>query len=233
MEIRRASAEKDFLDIRHIWEERFTTDRNYLDTMFKYIFPLCRSYIYVTEGKAVSVISLMPMNYVNESAPLKGYYMFGVATLKEYEGKKLAAGLILHASGLLTIEGYDFIFERPANQSLNKYYFNLGFTVCLPKVPHAFPFTENHCSPENNHRNWPAKTLSEAVLESIIIEHPRRFEWADSSLTDGLLRLGELKEHMNCYSPTPDLTETYIAIKPLSAINPGIFEEAFFCFPME
>ena len=233
MEIRTASAEKDFLDIRHIWEERFTTDCTYLNTIFQNIFPLCRSFICTSEGRAVSVISLMPMNYYHKSGQLKGFYMFGVATLKEFEGKKLAASLILHASRILTREGYDFIFERPANQSLNKYYFNLGFTVSLPKVPHTFPFAENHCSPENNHRNWPIKTLSEAILESIIIEHPNRFEWTDKDLLNGLLHLGELKEHINSYPLTPNPTETYIAIKPLSNLDSNIFKNAFFCFPME
>lgn len=241
MEIKTASTEKDFAGIRHIWEERFTTDNIWLNTLFQQILPLCRSYIYVLEEKAVSAISLMPMKFVNPSTtPLKGFYLFGVATLQAFEGKKLAARLILHASGILTTEGYDFIFERPANQSLNKYYFNLGFTISLPKIPHRFPFIENtvsfmenNCSPENTHRNPEAKTLSEAILESICIEHPTRFEWKDRKLLEGLIHLGELKEHIKSYSPTPDNTETYIAVKPLHHLDTQIFKETFFCFPME
>lgn len=244
MEIKTASTEKDFADIRHIWEERFTTDNIWLNTLFQQILPLCRSYIYILEGKAVSAISLMPMKFVSPgTAPLKGFYLFGVATLQTFEGKRLAAKLILHASGILATEGYDFIFERPANQSLNKYYFNLGFTISLPKVPHRFqfienaekaaPFIENNCSPENTHRNPEAKTLSEAVLDNIRIEHPTRFEWKDRKLLEGLIHLGELREHIKSYSPTPNKAETYIAVKPLHQMDSQIFKETFFCFPME
>ena len=244
MKIRTASTKKDFIDIRSIWEERFTTDETYLNTIFKCIFPLCRSYIHVMEGKAVSVISLMPMNYVWEGcqelngsnkkySPLKGFYLFGVATLKIFEGKKLAAGLINYATGLLTTEGYDFIFERPANQLLNKYYFNLGFTVSLPKVQHTFPITKGNNSTRATLKSQNKKSLSDAILTSITTEHSRRFEWDNKELIEGLLLLGELDEHLKHNTSTPNPKETFIAIKILSNIPATIFKDAFFCFPME
>ena len=237
MEIKIASAEKDFLDIRNIWKERFTSDETYLDTIFKYIFPLCRSYIYMLEGKAVSVISLMPMLYFHEqngsnNKPLNGFYLFGVATLKEHEGKKLAAKLISYASEYLKTENYDFIFERPANQSLNKYYFNLGFTVSTCKIPHKFKITGDICSSRNIHESPVLKDLSTQILKDIHTCHRRRFEWAMPELLYGLLALGELDEHNKGYSGTYT-EETYIAINPLSHPDPSIFKEAFFCFPME
>lgn len=239
MEIKIASSEKDFTEIREIWEERFTTDREYLNTIFKYIFPLCRSYIYVQNGKAVSVITLMPIRYCDESSSkahittLDGFYMFGVATLKEFEGNRYAANLILYASDSLTTEGYSFIFERPANQSLNKYYFNLGFTVSSPKIPHLFSCTKEECSPENIQRNHTLKTLQEHVIKEIQVEHERRFEWKNEKILRGLILLGELEAHMESYTPTPDSSEIYISTKPLSNTNPELFKNTFFCFPME
>ncbi len=244
MEIKTASTEKDFLQIRKIWEERFTTDSIWLNTFFRQILPLCRSFIYYIEHKSVSILSLMPINYSYPSmdnnsgscignGKLKGYYLFGVATRKGEEGKKYAAQLIMHVSNLLIREGYDFIFERPAYQSLNKYYFNLGFTISIPKIPHTFPSMENICSPENNHKVSNVKTASKAILESIRTEHPYRFEWENTKLLEGLLELGELEEHIRAYTPSPNPEETYIAVKTLRALNPKIFSNAFFCFPME
>ena len=241
MAIKIASAEKDFLGIRKIWEERFTTDQIYLDTIFEKVFPLCRSYVFYGENNEIlSVISLMPMKFYAPEISgtptegyLKGFYMFGVATLKKATGKHLAATLVEYASKELAMEGYDFIFERPANQSLNNYYMKLGFSISLPKVPYQFNLDNPAGSTENNHRNPYKKSLSEAILTALGIEFNRRFEWADPLILEGLLELGELLEHNRNYTPTPPEKETYIAVKLLSGIKPEIFSGAFFCFPME
>lgn len=244
MEIKTASTEKDFLQIREIWEERFTTDSIWLNTFFQQVLPLCRSFLYNIEEKSVSILSLMPINYCYHSLDndnsnssgsgiLKGYYLFGVATRKGKERNKYAAQLISHVCDLIKRDGYDFIFERPAYQSLNKYYFNLGFTISIPKIPHRFPDMEKACSPENNHGTPNMKTGSEAILESIRVEHPNRFEWENTKILQGLLELGELEEHIKVYSPACNQEETYIAIRTLKPINPKIFRNAFFCFPME
>lgn len=241
MAIKTASAEKDFLGIRKIWEERFTTDPIYLNTIFEKVFPLCRSYVFSGgEGEILSVISLMPMKFyapeISGTASdgyLKGYYLFGVATLEKATGNHLAAALIEYASRQLAIEGYDFIFERPANQSLNNYYIKLGFLKSLPKIPYRFAIEEITGSTENNHRKPLTKSLAEAVLKAIRIDFCKRFEWADTAVLEGLLELGELSEHNKNYTPTPTEEETYIAIKVLSEEKPDTFTGAFFCFPME
>lgn len=242
MTIRTASAEKDFLGIRKIWEERFTTDQIYLDTIFEKVFPLCRSYVLSGENDEIlSVITLMPMRFFSpeisgtatEKDHLKGYYLFGVATLEKATGNHLAASLIEHASRELATEGYDFIFERPANQSLNNYYMKLGFSKSLSKIPYRFQIEEFSGSTENNHRKPLLKTLSEAVLRGIRIDFSKRFEWANPQILEGLLELGELYEHNNNYTPSPSEEETYIAVKVLSEENPSTFTGAFFCFPME
>ena len=136
----------------------------------------------------------MPMNFTYPDAEYtpKGFYLFGVATSPQHEGKKLAATLIGHAIRDITIEGYDFIFERPANQGLNNYYLKLGFSKSLPKLPYRFKLDNLNGSTENNHRHYRVKTTPESILEEIRIEFPKRFEWTDKRILEGLINLGEV-----------------------------------------
>ena len=235
MGIKLAIETKDFKGIRKLWEERFTTDQSYLDTIFREVFPYCRSYVYSLDGEIVSVASFMPMNFIYPNAEYipKGFYLFGVATSPQHEGKKLAATLIEHAIRNITIEGYDFIFERPANQSLNNYYFKLGFSKPLPKLPYRFKLGNLSGSTENNHRIHNQKTSAESILEEIQIEFPRRFEWSDRRILEGLINLGEVEYNNEIFQNGWSKDETYIAVNTISQINPEIFENSFFCFPME
>lgn len=235
MKIDIASAEKDFKGIRRIWEERFTTDQTYLNTIFQRIFPFCRSYICIENNEIISAISLLPMRFHSPglTVPLKGFYLFGVATLEKATGRHLAATLINHASAELTTEGYDFIFERPANQSLNSYYLKLGFSISLKKLPYRFKFTCNSSSTGNNHRISIEKRASEAILEELQIEFPKRFEWENLQILEGLIALGELKEHISNPAITTNEEETYIAVKSLKPFKQETFQNTFFCFPME
>lgn len=235
MEIKLANTPKEFDGIRKIWEERFTTCQVYLNTIFKEIFPLCKSYICTAGSRVVSVISLMPMRFVSPTLQtnIQGFYMFGVATLKEFEGKRIAAKLIEHASAEATTEGYDFIFERPANQSLNNYYFKLGFTISLPKLPYRFETGHPQGSTENITCNKDIESTAQSILSGIRENFPTRFEWENTQLLKGLIALGELEEHNASYTPTANSGETYIAVKNLSQTTSELFENSFFCFPME
>lgn len=235
MNIKVANTTDDFMGIRKIWEERFTTSQIYLDTIFSEVFPHCRSYISILCNKVVSVISLMPMKFFSPALdlPLRGFYLFGVATSASFEGKKLAAGLIEHASNQLASEGYDFIFERPANQGLNNYYLKLGFSKSLGRQQYCFNIENHSSSTENIHRIQEIKSLSEDILKEIRIEFDTRFEWEDTKILEGLIALGELEENnKNCRISTIK-DETYIAIKNLSQIDSNIYNNCFFCFPME
>lgn len=233
-EIRIASCKEDFDGIRKIWKERFTTDAIYLNTLFSRIIPHCRSYIHQGNGEILSVISLMPMiHYTKEGSTGNGWYMFGVATLRKAEGKRLATNLIKRAEEDSKTEGFSFIFERPASQSLNKYYLNLGFSISIPKFPYPFNILDCHTNKTEQTGNSLETTLSEAITKGINSDFERKFIWAEPEILEGLIALGELREHLMCYTPAPDSKETYIAVNPLNSPNPEIYRNTFFCFPME
>ncbi len=138
----------DLLKIRAIWDEMFPAEKEYQDFIFSEIIPLCTNYIIkACNGNIVSTTSLMPMKFINEEngITLSGWYMFGVATKSGFEGKGYASSLISHAISELQRNGYDFIFERPANQELINfylkehlygfftflYYLNIAYSSCV------------------------------------------------------------------------------------------------------
>ncbi len=224
----------DFAGIRRIWEEQFTTDAEYLQVMFNQIIPLCTNYIYKEGEEVLSVSSFMPMKFYDstKNMELNGWYMFGVATLKKAQGEKMASKTILEAIRQFGSKNYHFIFERPANQGLNKFYLKLGFSKSLKKVPYRFVSPEEDGSSWNTGCNSEAKACSKRVLNEIQLRFPKRFEWADTQLLEGLIALGEVEYNNNNISNSTE-ENTYIAINALNNIDPDSFSGTFFCFPME
>ena len=228
------ASREDFDGIRRIWEEQFTTEAEYLHVMFNQIMPLCTSYIHREGEEILSVASFMPMLFKNTATDieLSGWYMFGVATLSKAQGRKLAAGIISDAIKEFSSKNYHFVFERPADQSLNNYYLKLGFSKAVERIPYRFLSLNEYGSSRNIRTPEAIKTLSERVIDQIRLNFPKRFEWADPELILGLITLGEVQyNNENLNSSTKE--DIYIAIHPLNGIDSSIFDSTFFCFPME
>ena len=225
---------QDLTGIRTIWEEQFTTDCAYLDIMFGEIMPQCTSYVCKEETRIISALSLMPMHFIDDTTgtQLNGWYMFGVATLKEYWGKRIAAQTIEYASSIIEKDGYSFIFERPASPTLNEYYSKLGFSKMLEYTPHHFKTSENNGSTGNIATESSIKDLAKTVLEEIRSSHSKRFEWKNLTILQSLIKIGELEFHNTTYCTTPP-EDVFISIKTINHTPEEIFNNTFFCFPME
>ena len=225
---------QDQAGIRTIWEEQFTTECEYLSVMFGEIIPNCTSYVCKDGNKVISALSLMPMLFIddNKGTRLNGWYMFGVATLRDYWGKRIAAQTIEYASSEMEKEGFSFIFERPANQTLNNYYSKLGFTKQLQYIPHRFNTAIFDGSTRNIGIKDSAKAEAENVLKEIRRCHPKRFEWSEPSIIQSLIKIGELEFNNTTYCKTPP-EGVFISIKTMNKTPENIFDNAFFCFPME
>ena len=219
----RIAKEQDFRSIRDIWEEQFPADPEYQDIIFGKVLPLCKSYILSSNEEILTVVSLMPMNYVSSDythQDLKGWYMFGVATKKGSEGKGLASTLLKYILSEESINGYDFIFERPANQSLINFYLKFGFTKFIKKYPYTF-------------HSAGSKINVNSILRDIANKFKRRFEWGSTELLENLIELGEIDRHQELQTAESFMEECFIAVKPLNNTPEAVFSEAFFCFPLE
>lgn len=231
------ATQHDLPGIREIWEEKFPAEDEYQQTIFSEIIPLCTNYIIKEcSGAVVSVISLMPMNFVNdiEMLQLKGWYMFGVATKNGFEGKGYASSLISHAISELQRNGYDFIFERPANQELINFYLKFGFTKLIKKQRYSFQHHLTLGNPSCSTTNKEVERCSKEVLAEIRNHFNTRFEWTNPTLLEKLVLLGEIERHNELQTEESFQDQCYIAIKTLNKeLSPSVFRDSFFCFPME
>ncbi|MBP3343603.1 MAG: GNAT family N-acetyltransferase [Bacteroidales bacterium] len=226
----------DLLKIRAIWDEMFPAEKEYQDFIFSEIIPLCTNYIIKEcSGAVVSVISLMPMNFVNdvEMLQLKGWYMFGVATKSGFEGKGYASSLISHTISELQRNGYDFIFERPANQELINFYLKFGFTKLIKKQRYSFQHIQTLKITPYNTPQRDIETISDQILTEIRDDFKTRFEWANTTFLKKLIELGEIDRHNELQTSESLQERCFIAVKILNNTPDSIFNNAFFCFPME
>lgn len=228
----------DLIEIREIWEDKFPADEEYQQIMFSQVMPLCTNYIVKSCTDAIiSVISLMPMRFINEQKGvfLNGWYMFGVATRSCFEGKGYASRLINHAISNLERDNYSFIFERPANQELTSFYLKFGFTKLLKKKDCRFDtITRNSKDTKESNVSKESKEIKDAeyVINKLRL-FPKRFEWGSSELLESLINLGEIERHQELLTPESLQEECYIAVKPLNNTPESLFDDAFFCFPLE
>lgn len=226
----------DLLKIRAIWDEMFPAEKEYQDFIFSEIIPLCTNYIIKEcSGAVVSVISLMPMNFVNdiEMLQLKGWYMFGVATKSGFEGKGYASTLISHAISELQRNGYDFIFERPANQELINFYLKFGFTKLIKKQRYSLQHIQTLKITPYNTPQRDIETISDQILTEIRDDFKTRFEWANTTFLKKMIELGEIDRHNELQTSESLQERCFIAVKILNNTPDSIFNDAFFCFPME
>lgn len=230
------ATEHDLPGIREIWEEKFPAEDEYQQTIFSEIIPLCTNYIIKEcSGAVVSVISLMPMNFVNdiEMLQLKGWYMFGVATKSGFEGKGYASTLISHVISELQRDGYDFIFERPANQELINFYLKFGFTKLIKKQRYSLQHIQTLKITPYNTPQRDIETISDQILTEIRDDFKTRFEWANTTFLKKLIELGEIDRHNELQTSESLQERCFIAVKILNNTPDSIFNDAFFCFPME
>ena len=225
----------DLIEIRDIWEDKFPADEQYQQIMFSQILPICTNYIMKSgTGTVISVTSLMPMRFLNEQKGviLNGWYMFGVATRSGFEGKGYASRLINHAISKLERDNYSFIFERPADQSLINFYLNFGFTKLLKKKDCRFDIITRSCKEAKESKESKESKDAEYVINKLRL-FPKRFEWGSSELLEKLINIGEIERHQELLTPESLLEECYIAVKPLNGTPESLFDDAFFCFPLE
>ena len=227
----------DLLKIRAIWDEMFPAEKEYQDFIFSEIIPLCTNYIIkACNGNIVSTTSLMPMKFINEEngITLSGRYMFGVATKSGFEGKGYASSLISHVISELQRDGYDFIFERPANQELINFYLKFGFTKLIKKQRYSFQRHPTLGNPSCSTTNKEVERCSKEVLAEIRNHFNTRFEWTNPTLLEKLVLLGEIERHNELQTEESFQEQCYIAIKTLNKeLSPSVFRGSFFCFPME
>ncbi len=218
----RLATKSDIEGIKTIFKERFTTDKEYLNMVFSYLFPKSKCYIYKDNEKICSTLFLIPITYNTPSNSYNGYYLYGVATLKTETGKGLAKKLLNHIKEISIKENKDFIICRPAEESLFKYYTKLGYYIQLAKVPFKIsPIISMYLSSPN---------IASQLLQSEISQYPNHFMWS-LDLLEYMITIGEIESHIKTQNSN---ISNFLLLNPL---NPELNQintiESLFIFPME
>ena len=108
-------------ECRNIYRQAFQDDLEFEELLFSECFEYCR-FIKVDE-KVVSILFALPCKLIKDGKTLKAIYIFAAATLDEYKNKGYMTNLIEKVK----VQETDFIFLRPANDTLIKFYSRFGF----------------------------------------------------------------------------------------------------------
>jgi len=100
-----------------IWKKSFGDPDWYIEFMFKYRFKPEKTLTYLSDGKPVSMLMLLPAKLTNQEI----FYVYGVATLPEYRRQGFSSALISYANRSLP-ESTLGTFLCPATESLFSYY---------------------------------------------------------------------------------------------------------------
>lgn len=110
-------------DLIRLWMEAFGDEREYVEFYFANRFTKNNLLVYLEDGKAVSMISLLPVLLHDGGKKIPARYVYAVATKKSSRGRGYAKELILRAKRLLQ----EPLLLEPAGERLAEYYRKMGF----------------------------------------------------------------------------------------------------------
>ena len=117
-------------DIVHIWQKCFgETDLSVYHFLSRYYFSHCA----MTEKANGHIVGMAFMIPCQTGFGL-GAYLYGIATLPEYQHRGISTRLINRLLDCCKINGADFSFLIPADESLNDFYDRFGYKTTGTKV---------------------------------------------------------------------------------------------------
>lgn len=110
-----------------IWSACFGDEDAYIDFYFKHRFTTDNMLVYCIEERPVSMLSLLPAEYIKQGQSIPVYYVYAVATFPQYRGCGYAGRLLKEA---MRDKSAPLILS-PAEESLEHYYAKYGFTTAF------------------------------------------------------------------------------------------------------
>lgn len=115
------ATDKDCESIVSLWQEAFGDSRQWV--MMYLSENIENVLVYRENGAVLGMLSLLPVSYKGK----KGFYVYGVATGKEYRGKGISTKLLEYAKQMVIEKKVDFLVLVPRNEGLFGFYTSRGF----------------------------------------------------------------------------------------------------------
>lgn len=122
-------------ELIQIWKICFGDEESGIAFFFRYFGSEVRTLWQEADGRAVSMVNLLPAEVRLHGRTKQAYYIYAVGTLPEYRGRGYAGKLLLQAAEEAGLEGRP-LFLVPEKEALRGFYEKLGFS------PWAGPGTE-------------------------------------------------------------------------------------------
>ena len=118
---------EDIPDLREMWRQCFDTEDAYSNFYFERRFVPEDTLIWRMDGKTVSMMTLMDVFVGGE----RGYYIYAVATLPEFQHRGIYRELDRRADDVIRRRGGSFSCLVPANPGLFPMYRKLGYDTAF------------------------------------------------------------------------------------------------------
>ena len=125
-----ADRDTDETAIRDIWKQSFGDADDYISFYLDHRMTEENMLIIKQDGKAVSMASFLPVQYLHEGSYIDACYVYAVATLPEYRGQGYARKIMEYARALYEQP----LLLAPAEESLITYYEKIGFQSAFPRT---------------------------------------------------------------------------------------------------
>lgn len=119
--------DKDIKILKKLWIETFGDTEKYVNLVFKrYYNPEYCLVAYDQESIVASLIGI-PYYFIINGSCLKGLYLCGLLTNKDYRNRGIMSEMIMKVSEICDENFMSLLFLIPADDHLRNYYYKLGF----------------------------------------------------------------------------------------------------------
>lgn len=138
--IRRAT-DQDISALKTLWENCFDDSRDYIDFFYDNVAHSGDSLVFELGGRIVSMLTMIPVEFVYQDKAVRAVYIYGAATQMEYRRKGIMRSLLEKAEATAKSNGCALSILVPGEKYLFKYYKDLNyaadFNMNVIKVRHG------------------------------------------------------------------------------------------------
>ena len=130
----RTATRENWPELKQLWQLCFGDSRPYIDFIFANLLrPECILVLLDKENQPVSMLCFEPFELCAPPTPVRGAYIFGVATAPDQQGKGLSTKLLQNAHRYLHGKGFAMSCLVPATPALFAFYQKRGYQTAFSR----------------------------------------------------------------------------------------------------